>query len=276
MPVGIISDNFNNLNPIYQMLISVIDILIVAIIIYAILYIVKNNAKTLRIFKGTIIVILIDILAKFFHFTALQSITQNLINWGFLVFIIIFQPEIRNFLEKIGKSGFNHHSLIALDLDNDTIDEITSAMIDLASTKTGAIISIERDVSLQDFVDTGVPIDGEITKELIKTIFKTNTPLHDGAVIIQGNRIACASTYFPPPSVEVLQSFGARHRAAIGISEITDSLTIVVSEETGRIRLVEYGVATLVEPSEFKQEFVRKLTSQDVIEDEAEEEVVNG
>ncbi|WP_423363110.1 diadenylate cyclase CdaA [Mycoplasma sp. P36-A1] len=272
--MGIISDNFNNLSPIYQMLISFLDVFIVAIIIYAILYIVKNNVKTLRIFKGTIIVIFIDFIAKFFHFTALQSITQNLINWGFLVFIIIFQPEIRNFLEKIGKSGFGKHSLVSLHLSDEMIDEITSAMIDLAANKTGAIITIERDISLKDFIDTGVKIDGVISKELIKTIFKTNTPLHDGAVIIQGDRIACASTYFPPPSIEVLQSFGARHRAAIGISEITDSLTIVVSEETGRIRLVEYGNATIVDPSDFKKEFVNMLTAS--INQQEMQEVSNG
>ena len=267
------TSRFQNLETFLQLVISVIDILIVAILIYAILVIVKNNTKTLRIFKGTIIVIVIDMLAKFLQLTTLQTITQNLINWGFLVFIIIFQPEIRGFLEKIGKTSFNNHSLVSLDLNDTTIDEIVSAVIDLAHNKTGALITIERDVSLGDFVKSGVSIDSEITKELIKTIFKTNTPLHDGAIIIQGSRIACASTYFPPPTIEVIQTLGARHRAAIGISEMTDSLTIVVSEETGAIRIVEYGEATLVSPSDFKAEFITKLTSTSNEADGKESEV---
>jgi len=256
----IISDNFDTLNPIYQILLSFVDIVIVAVLIYVILYIVKNNAKTLRIFKGTIIVIFVDMIATFFHLTALQTITQNLINWGFLVFIIIFQPEIRSLLERIGKSGLTRSSLVALDLSDKDIDQIDEAVKELSDKKIGALITIERDTSMQDYINTGVLIDAYISKQLLLTIFKPNTALHDGAVIIRGNKIMCASTYYPPPSVDVLQSFGSRHRAAIGISEITDSLTIVVSEETGKIRLVEYGVATLVKESDFKEQLIYSLT----------------
>jgi uncharacterized protein (TIGR00159 family) len=259
MKMGIISDNFFSLNPIYQIMISFIDIVIVAILIYVILYIVKNNTKTLRIFKGTIIIIFIDMMARFFHFTALQTITQNLINWGFLVFIIIFQPEIRTLLERIGKSGLRRSSLVALDLSDNDIDQINDAVIELSHKKTGALITIERDVSLQDYINTGVLLDAYISKQLLLTIFKPNTALHDGAIIIRGNKIMCASTYYPPPSIDVLQSFGSRHRAAIGISEVSDSLTIVVSEETGRIRFVENGQATLVKADDFKAQFIERL-----------------
>lgn len=269
--MNILSDNFQNIGTVYQVVISFLDIFIVATLIYAALLIVKNNTKTLRIFKGTVIVILIDFIAKFLHFTTLQTITQNLINWGFLVFIIIFQPEIRTFLERIGRSSINNHSLVNIDLNDDSINEIVSAVIDLAKSKTGALITIERDLPLKEFIDSGVKVDADISKELIKTIFKTNTPLHDGAIIIQGNRIACASTYFPPPSIEVLQSFGARHRAAIGLSEINDSLTIVVSEETGKIRLVEYGKAFLVSPTNFKETFLKQLTSDSKVKAEESE-----
>lgn len=267
-----IIEKLNVLSPFYQVISYVLDILIVAIIFYAILSIVRNNAKTLRIFKGVVIVIVVDAVARFLQLTTLQTITQNLINWGFLVFVVIFQPEIRTFLEKIGKTSFSNHSLVNLNLDDQVIDEITSAVIDLSQNKTGALITIERDTSLEDFIDTGVKVDADITKELIRTIFKTNTPLHDGAIIIQGNRIACASTYFPPPTIDVVQSFGSRHRAAIGISEITDSLTIVVSEETGSIRLVEYGEAFLVNPSDFKEHFIKHLTTK---EDNVGNEVIS-
>ena len=221
-----------------------------------------------------VIVIVVDIIAKYLGLTSLQTITQNLINWGFLVFIIIFQPEIRSFLEKIGRTSNYSHSLMDLNIDDRMIDEIVSATLSLSQTRTGALISMERNVSLIDFIETGIPLDAEISKELIKTIFKENTALHDGAIIIQGDRIACASTYYPPPSIEVVQSFGARHRAAIGISEITDALTIVVSEETGFIRLVQYGEAYLINPSELKQELLKFLTSsnEEAIESEVAED----
>lgn len=261
---------FSNLSSVYQALISLLDIIIVAILIYAILAIVKNNVKTMRIFKGVVIVIVVDLIAKYVGLTSLQTITQNLINWGFLVFIIIFQPEIRNFLEKIGRTSNYNHSLVDLNIDDRIIDEIVSATLSLSQSKTGALITIERNVSMIDYIKSGISIDALISKELIRTIFKENTALHDGAIIIQGDRIASASTYYPPPTIEVVQSFGARHRAAIGISEITDSLTIVVSEETGMIRLVQYGEATLINPSELKQEFLKFLTSTDDDFDESE------
>lgn len=269
----LISTNIPGLNSLYQIIISLIDISIVAILIYAILVIVKNNVKTMRIFKGVIIVIVVDLIAKYAGLTSLQTITQNLINWGFLVFVIIFQPEIRSFLEKIGKTTNFASSLHDLNIDDKMIDEIVSATLYLAQTKTGALITFERNVSLIDYINDGVKIDAEISKELIKTIFKENTPLHDGAIIIQGNRIACASTYYPPPSVEVVQSFGARHRAAIGISEITDALTIVVSEETGDVRLVQYGQADKIDQSDLKQEFIKYLTSSNTEFDESEDDL---
>lgn len=263
-------DQLSNLTSVYQIIISLIDIAIVAILIYATLVIVKNNVKTMRIFKGVITVIVVDLIAKLVGLTALQTITQNLINWGFLVFIIIFQPEIRSFLEKIGRTSNNSNSLVDLKMDDQIIDEIVLAVLNLSQSKTGALISIERNTSLIDYIQTGISLDALITKELLQTIFKENTSLHDGAVIIQGDRIACASTFYPPPSIEVVQSFGARHRAAIGISEITDALTIVVSEETGEIRLAQFGETYIIKPNEFKQELIRFLTAinEEVMESE--------
>lgn len=250
----------SELSPIYKYFINIVDIVIVAIIFYAIIKILGTNTKTNRIFKGVIIVIIVDFIAKSLDLTTLGGITQNLINWGFLVFIIIFQPEIRSFLERIGRSSLKKYSLNSMSVSEDMVDEITSAVIALSRDKVGAIMSIERHTSLADFIKTGVALDADISKQLIITIFTNNSPLHDGAIIIQNNRIACASTYFPPPSVDVIQSFGSRHRAAIGISEISDCLTIVVSEETGAIRLVEFGEAYLVKPEDFRSEFLEHLT----------------
>lgn len=259
-------DSLKTVYPFYDVFISIVDIVIVAAIIYGVLLIVGSNTKTLRIFKGAILVVVVDVIANFFNLQTLEVITQNLITWGILVFIIIFQPELRSFLERMGRSSSSKYSLISSRLDKD-LDQINKAVVELAREKTGALITIERDVSLNDFVDSGVKMDADITSELILTIFQTNTPLHDGAIIIQGDRIACASTYFPPPTMEVMQSFGSRHRAAIGISEITDSLTIVVSEESGKIRIVEYGEAFLIDPKNFKEELVNHLTSKNTEEE---------
>lgn len=254
---------FTELYPFYKFLIDVIDILIVTIILYAVITILGTNTKTNRIFKGVIIVILVDFIAKALNLTTLETITQNLINWGFLVFIIIFQPEIRSFLERIGRTSFKKYSLKSLSVSSQMVDEISSAVIALSRDKVGAIMSIERQTSLEDFIKTGVALDADISKQLILTIFMNSSPLHDGAIIIQNDRIACASTYFPPPSIDVIQSFGSRHRAAIGISEISDCLTIVVSEETGAIRLVEFGEAFLIKPEDFRSEFLKHLTLDD-------------
>lgn len=264
-------DSLKTIYPFYDFFISIVDIVIVAALIYGLFLIVGSNTKTLRIFKGAILVVVVDIIANFFQLQTLEVITQNLITWGILVFIIIFQPELRSFLERMGRSTMTRYSLISSRLEKD-IDQLTIAVLELSREKTGALITIERGVSLNDFVESGVKIDADITSELILTIFQTNTPLHDGAIIIQGDRIACASTYFPPPTMEVMQSFGSRHRAALGISEITDALTIVVSEETGKIRLTEYGEAFLIEPEHFKDKLIKHLTSST---DEDESEVRN-
>lgn len=242
-----------------DIIVAIADIFIVALIIYALLHIVRSNEKTLRIFKGTIIIIAIDATARLLGFETLLTITQNLITWGFLAFIIIFQPEIRVFLERIGKTGIRNYRFIEHTKDERVIKEISDAVVALAAEKIGAIISIERGTDLNEYIDNGVVIDAEVKKELLRSIFVPSTPLHDGAVIIQGSKIACASTYFPPTTREVDQFLGSRHRAAIGISEITDSLTIVVSEETGAIRIVQNGTIMRVTPNHLFETLTEEL-----------------
>jgi diadenylate cyclase len=248
-----------SLNSVFQYAISFIDILIVSLIIYAILRIVQSNEKTLRIFKGAIVVIIVDFIANLAHLTTLRTITQNLINWGFLVFIIIFQPEIRSFLERIGKTSIRKYRLINMN-DNEYIaNELTKSVTSLSKSSTGALITIEREISLQEFIDAGVYLDSDISSQLINTIFMDKSPLHDGAMIISHGKIAATSTYFPPPLQDVNQIYGARHRAAVGISEISDSLTIVVSEETGYISLVEFGNMQRIDPASFYDELLERL-----------------
>ncbi|MCR5796205.1 MAG: diadenylate cyclase CdaA, partial [Solobacterium sp.] len=220
----------------------VLDIFILWFILYYTLKIVKGNIRTSQIFKGIVFVVLIDGLAKLFGLKTLQALTGLFINWGFLAVIIIFQPEIRQLLERLGKTNvFSRITTLTGDEKENLVEQIVTAVMLLSKDQTGALISIEQSHSLEDFITTGIRLNSDVTAELLTSIFVTSTPLHDGAVIIQGDKIACASAYFPPTNMELPGRYGARHRAAIGISEITDAVTIVVSEETGAVSITEGG-----------------------------------
>ena len=193
-----------------------LDILVVWGLIYSGLRIVRNNSRTIQLVKGVLIIVLVKALAVWLGLNALNYLIEMFLNWGVVVILVVFQPEIRGMLEKVGK--------------------------------TGALISIERTQSLSDFIRTGIVMDSEVSTELLGTIFQYGTPMHDGAVIIQGNKIACAAAYFPPTTKDLPSKYGARHRAAVGISEITDSITIIVSEETGNISVAVNGQLTQYPP----------------------------
>lgn len=234
--------NYLTINNIISVLRVLVDVTVVSILIYYCLRIVRNNKRTIQIFKGIVLILLADALAKFFGLKTVEWITTQFINWGFLAVIIIFQPEIRSLLEKIGKSSaFNSMNALSASAKEHLVDELVKTVETLSSTKTGALISIEQAQSLEDYIKTGTKIDSEVSSELLCSIFYTGTALHDGAVIIRGDRVACASAYFPPTSKSFPTLYGARHRAAVGISEVSDCITIVVSEETGRISIARNG-----------------------------------
>ena len=221
---------------------TVIDIVVIWMIILAALRIVRGKSSTMQIFKGIIFVIIVDVLAKVMNLKTLQFLTNMFINWGFLAVIIIFQPEIRTILERLGKSSFfSRMSSLSGNEKEKLVDNIVTAVRLLSADQTGALISIEKSHPLDDFIATGTRLNSDVTAELLTSIFVTSTPLHDGAVIIQGDKIACASAYFPPTTADIPSRYGSRHRAAIGISEITDAITIVVSEETGNVSIAEGG-----------------------------------
>ena len=224
------------------------DIFIIWLILYYVLRIVRNNSRTIQIFKGIMMFVLFDVCAGFLGLKTVKYFADIYLNWGILAIFIIFQPEFRSLLEKIGKTNLfaSLHTLSGNEKEV-IVDQIVSATMLLSSDSTGALISIERSNSLDDFVETGIRLNSEVTAELLTSIFVTSTPLHDGAVIIQGDRIACASAYFPPTTQDVPSRYGARHRAAIGISEITDCITIVVSEETGTVSIACAGKVTSVD-----------------------------
>lgn len=242
---------------------TVIDIVVIWMIILAALRIVRGKSSTMQIFKGIIFVIIVDVLAKVMNLKTLQFLTNMFINWGFLAVIIIFQPEIRTILERLGKSSFfSRMSSLSGNEKEKLVDNIVTAVRLLSADQTGALISIEKSHPLDDFIATGTRLNSDVTAELLTSIFVTSTPLHDGAVIIQGDKIACASAYFPPTTADIPSRYGSRHRAAIGISEITDAITIVVSEETGNVSIAEGGKLTTVNEQQLRKYLTRIIVGQ--------------
>ena len=258
-----------NLNLIIQTLLSItqmiFDVGIVWFVIYYAIKIIRNNSRTIQIFKGIVVVIIVDFLAKLLGLSTVSYISSMFLSWGFLIIVIIFQPEIRNMLEKLGKSNIlsTTNNLSSSEKDK-MIDDLVKSCVTLSSNNTGALISIEQNQSLMDYIKTGVALESNINPELLTSIFITTTPLHDGAVIIKGDKIMCASAYFPPTNLMLSTKFGARHRAAIGISEISDCITIVVSEETGEISIAKNGNLQLVAASQLRETLKKLLYDSEV------------
>ena len=260
---------------------KVVDISLVWILIYSILKGLRNNIKMVLIFKGVIIVILVKLLSDYLNLTTVGLLLEYLIMWGPLALIIIFQPEIRNILEHLGRQEIlTRHRVLSMDEREKMVYEIMNSIEYLRKSRIGALIVIERDVSLQDYIERSKGIYAEISSELLISIFFPRNPLHDGGVIIQGNRISSAGAVFPISlSSKVNKRLGTRHRAALGISEESDAIAIVVSEETGKISIAIGGVLsynlsiddvrmTLVEELKPKHE----VLLDDEFENESEEE----
>lgn len=254
-----------------QSLRMILDIALMWLLIYYTMKIVRNNSRTIQIFKGIVFILIVKSLSTFFGFRTVAWMADMFIQWGFLAVIIIFQPEIRSLLEKLGKSSvFTRISTLTGNEKEQLVDELVLAATQLSEDQIGALITIEQSQSLIDYIRTGSPMNSLVTSDVLRSIFSTSTPIHDGAVIIQGDRISCASAYFPPTNLELPSRYGARHRAALGISEITDSITIVVSEETGKISVAEVG--NLIPMDEEK---LREYLNRMIIEEEVDVELQN-
>lgn len=222
---------------------KIIDISLVWLIIYTILKSLKNNVKMVLIFKGVLIVIAIKIFSDYLHLTTVGLLLEYIIMWGPLALIIIFQPEIRNILEHLGrKQILTRHQVLTMDEREKMIYEIMNSIEYLRKSRIGALIVIEREVSLHDYIERSKKIYADISSELLVSIFFPRNPLHDGGVIIQGNRVTSAGAVFPISlNSKISKKLGTRHRAAIGISEESDAIAIVVSEETGKISIAIGG-----------------------------------
>ena len=223
---------------------KIIDISLVWIIIYSVLKSLKNNVKMVLIFKGVIIIVVIKLLSDWLNLTTVGLLLEYVIMWGPLALIIIFQPEIRNILEHLGrKQILTKHRILTMDEREKMIYEIMSSIEYLRKSRIGALMVIERDVSLNDYIVRSKGIYADISSELLISIFFPRNPLHDGGVIIQGNRITSAGCVFPISlNTKISKRLGTRHRAALGISEESDAIAIVVSEETGKISIAIGGV----------------------------------
>lgn len=245
--------SYTTVQTIVQLLRMVLDILILWLLIYYGVRIVRNNARTSQIFKGIVFILLLQALSTFFGLTAVSWLAGFLLTYGFLGIIIVFQPEIRSLLERIGKTSvFSRLTTLSGTEKQQLADALSEATLNLSSNHMGALITLEQGHSLNNFIATGTKINALVSNDLLQSIFNPSSPLHDGAVIIQGDRIACASAYFPPTTTDLPPRIGARHRAAIGISEITDSITIVVSEKSGNISVAERGVLTPIPANKLK------------------------
>ncbi|MBE5998516.1 MAG: diadenylate cyclase CdaA [Eubacteriales bacterium] len=220
---------------------DLVEVLIIAYLAYHILLWVKNT-RAWQLMKGIAVVLVIALAAAFFNMTTILWIFQNFAGIAVTALVIILQPELRNAMEELGRRNFLS-SILRMDpgkteegrFSDRTINELVRACIEMGRVRTGALIVIEQTTPLTEWVRSGIEIDGIVSSQLLINIFEKNTPLHDGAVIVRGNRVVSATSYLPLSSSRLDKNLGTRHRAGVGISEETDALTLIVSEETGHL-----------------------------------------
>ena len=232
-----------NLESLITIIKKVIDICLVWVILYYALKNVKKNVKFSLIFKGILAVLIIKVVSDYIGLTTIGLIFEYLISWGPLILIIIFQPEIRGVLEQLGKTQLlGRHKTLTITEREKLVSELGIAVEYLRKNRIGALVVIERDTSLSEYIERSKKIYADLSNELLCAIFFPDNPLHDGGVIIQGDKITCAGAVFPTTiDMKFSKRLGTRHRAAIGISEESDCLAIIVSEETGRVSLAVNG-----------------------------------
>lgn len=237
---------------------DILEIIVISVSVYYIMLWIKKT-KAWVLLKGISVIVIFTFVASIFNLTTLLWIINKALNVGIIAIVIIFQPELRRALELLGRRNvfFNLFKIGSGNgeerFSDKSVDEITRATLELAKAKTGALMVIEQDDSLVQYEETGIRMDANITSQLLINIFEKNTPLHDGAIIISGDKISSATCYLPlSDSSSLSKDLGTRHRAGLGISEVTDSVVIIVSEETGSVsiakegRLIRYADASIL------------------------------
>lgn len=250
-------------NPL-ELITLVVDLSIVVFLLIQLLKIVKDS-RGWQLIKGIAFLIIATWASSILHLSILNYLLSAIMNWGVILLIIIFQPEIRRALEQLGTNKFTR--FLGMDKDiitrtKEDIYKIIVAVMELAKSKTGALIVIERDIQIKDIVATGIVMGAEVSPQLLVNIFVPNTPLHDGAVIISNNKIAASACMLPLASdKDIAKELGTRHRAAIGISKESDAVAIVVSEETGKISVAKDG--TLI--ADVREDVLKKILINNIV-----------
>lgn len=252
-------------NP-FKLIIFILDILIVGYIGYKFIKSARNS-RVWQLLKGIVLIILITILSSILGLRILNWFLTIFTTYGVIALIVIFQPELRRMLEQLGTNKFTKFFGIGLEKNLETrtkedIYKIVIAAKELSNTKTGGLIVLERDIQLNDIMDTGVKIDADVSPQLIVNLFVPNTPLHDGAIIISKNKIAAAACILPlSDDKQISKGLGTRHRAALGISRETDAIAVVVSEETGKISIAKDGVLI----ADLKEEALKNILIKNLV-----------
>lgn len=258
---------------------KIVDICIVWMMIYFVFKNIKNNVKMVLIFKGVLIIILIKILSNLMDLYTVGLLMEYILSWGPLALIIIFHPEIRNVLESIGRSQLlGRHKVLTVDEREKVVFELMSAIEYLKKNRIGALIVLERNMSLQEYIEPANKIYSDVSGALLDAIFLPPNPLHDGGVIIQGDRLTCAGAVFKTSmNPNVNKKLGTRHRAALGVAEETDAVALVVSEETGRISIaVDNHLYYNLTLEEFRIKLLEELKPKtEVFYDADEEDDIN-
>lgn len=236
----------------WQNLVSLLDVLVVWYVIYMLMMLLRGT-KAVQLFRGIVVIILIKLVSWYIGLETVSWIMDQVINWGIIAIIVIFQPEIRRGLEHLGRGSlFANYNKKENEAEIKLVDALDQAIQYMSKRRIGALITVQMNTGLDDYIETGIPLDADVSGALLINIFIPNTPLHDGAVIIKDNRIAVAAAYLPLSESNLIpKELGTRHRAAVGISEVTDALTIVVSEETGGVTITK------------NNELIRDLMQQD-------------
>ncbi|MFF5997104.1 diadenylate cyclase CdaA [Lysinibacillus sp. KU-BSD001] len=236
-----IIEQFTDLTPV-NVVFSFLDVLLVWYVIYKTLTLIKGT-KAVQLLKGIFVIIIAKIATEIFGLNTLDWLLEEIIDWGFLAIIIIFQPEIRRALEQLGRGKLFQRTTNQQDEEQTRlIEAMKKSVTYMAKRRIGALISIEKETGLTEYIETGIKMNADMTSELLINIFIPNTPLHDGAVIMQKDKITAAACYLPlSESAFISKELGTRHRAALGLSEVTDAIVIIVSEETGAISIAFDG-----------------------------------
>jgi len=243
----------------------VIDLIIVVVLLKEIIKVLKGS-RAMQLIKGIIFLIFITALSSIFNLKILNYLLTNIMTYGVILLIVLFQPELRRALEQLGSSNkLTRYFGLEKDIISKTKEDIYKigiAVMELSKTKTGALIVIERDIHLKEIISTGITMNSEISPQLLVNVFAPNTPLHDGAVIISENKISAAACMLPlAGDGDIAKELGTRHRAAIGMSKESDAIIVVVSEETGKISVAKEG--TLI--ADLKEEALKKILISNII-----------